>query len=106
MVEKESIAEIFEQMDNEKITSFIYHNDPRIIFLNLPNNFKGECEIHEKEDDLYLVLEGNGILYEEETGTRHIKGGDIVYIPKNKKHRIEEVRGNIKYIVVKIKNEN
>ena len=41
------------------------------------------------QDELYIVLKGNGVLLVE--GTRHaFVAGDVLFVPANKQHRFEE----------------
>lgn len=105
MIKQQIIEEIFSQLEINNKLSTIYSENPKIIFLNFPANYKGEEEIHPNEEDLYFVVEGSAKLYEEDTGIRTIEKGDIIHIPKNKKHKLEYSKEGIKYIVFKIKND-
>ena len=100
-ISKEIIKECFEQMQNKKELSFVFNENPKVIFVNLPADFKGEDEVHEDEDDLYIVVKGTAQLVVG-SDNLNIQKGDIIHIPAQKVHKIDYTDKGIKYIVVKM----
>jgi spore coat polysaccharide biosynthesis protein SpsF len=103
ILQNNNLIELMNQLEEEKKLSFIYSENPKIIFLNLPPNYEGVEELHDDEDDLYFVLDGSAEFYEEDRGKNIIKKGDFVYVPKKKIHKLKFTKNGIKYLVFKIK---
>ena len=98
----EFISDNFKQMSNKKELSLILNEDPKIILINLPAGFKGKGEMHENEDDIYLIFEGKAELIIEKKRTT-IKKADIIHIPSRQFHKLDHTKNGIKYMVIKIK---
>ena len=79
-------------------------DNPRIIAINLPPAYVGEEEVHEKEDDVYVVMEGTGELLVNKDWLK-IKKGDVIHIPAKIVHKIISDEG-IKYLVIKVVKDN
>ncbi|MBC8500904.1 MAG: cupin domain-containing protein [Nanoarchaeota archaeon] len=75
--------------------------EPKMFFINLPAGFKGEEEVHEDEDDVYYVFDGEGELVIDRKKKITISKGDIIHIPAKQVHKLEFTKEGIKYIVVK-----
>jgi len=100
-ISRDVIWECFEQMDSKHELSFVFSKNPKIIFVNLPAEFRGKDEIHENEDDLYIVIDGMAKLVIEKNNLEITKG-DIIHIPAKKNHKIDNTNKGIKYLVIKI----
>jgi len=100
-ISKNVIWECFEQMNNKHELSFVFSKNPKIIFINLPAGFKGKEEVHENEDDLYIIIKGEADLVVEKDNLKIIKD-DIVYMPAKKIHKINYSKNGIKYLVIKM----
>ena len=101
-IPKEIIQENFEQLVSENKLSLVYNENPKMFFINLPAGFKGEEEVHEDEDDLYIIIKGAGILIVDSSRKLEVKEGDVIHIPAKQVHKLEYTKNGIQYIVVKI----
>ena len=83
----------------------------------------GEVEVHDKDTDIFYVLEGQATLVTAGTltggkhiapdeirggtlaggETRHLGQGDVIVIPKGMPHWFKEVPESIEYFVVKVR---
>ena len=99
----EKLKESLEKLKEESKLGIVLQENPKMILINLPADYKGEEEVHEKEDDLYIVIEGKAELRIEED-IKMIKEGDIIHIPAGKVHQLIQTDLGIKYLVVKIKS--
>lgn len=99
--------ETFNRLDQIKKggrSSLVFKEVPTIFFMDFSPGFKGQEEVHEKEDDFFYVFEGEGNLLINRKKRLKIKRGDLVYIPNLTFHKLSTGKTGIKYIVVKIKN--
>lgn len=96
-----TIKDYFNQMNAEKNLSYVFKDKPKILFINLPPGFKGEEEVHEDDDDLYIVIEGSAEVVTDGR-TLTIKKGDLLHIPAKQVHKLSYTKNGVKYIVVKI----
>lgn len=106
IIKPEIIKSLFSRLDKERKdrSSFEFKKIPTIFFMDFSPGFKGEEEVHEKEDDFFFVFEGEGILSLNRKKGLKIKKGDFVYIPNKMVHKLSTVKKGIKYIVVKVKD--
>jgi quercetin dioxygenase-like cupin family protein/GNAT superfamily N-acetyltransferase len=100
----EKLKESLEKLKEESKLGVILQENPKMILINLPPDYKGEEEVHENEDDFYIVIDGKAELKVEEKN-QTINTGDMIHIPAKKVHRLVYSEWGIKYLVVKIKKE-
>ena len=92
--------------------------------LTLRRNEPGEVEIHERDTDIFYVVEGSATFVTggraveaRDTGAgekraksivggedRHVTKGDVVVVPKGVPHWFKEVSGPFLYFMVKVSN--
>ncbi len=100
-ISKEVIKDCFNQLEDKKELSFTFNEDPKIFFINLLAEFKGEDEVHENDDDLYYVAEGSAELIVDGKSL-NIAAGDFAHVPAGQVHKISYTKQGIKYIVIKM----
>jgi len=93
---------IKDKIKNMSGDSEVINENPTMILIKLPQGFKGEPEVHEDDDDLYIVLEGEGRLRVEDN-QQDIAKGDLIHIPAKQTHQLVHTEKGIIYIVVKIR---
>ncbi|MBN1275031.1 cupin domain-containing protein [Candidatus Woesearchaeota archaeon] len=103
IITDETISRIIEEMKEKGKMSIIYKDEPKIILLDLPARYKGDEELHEEEDDFYVILEGEATLTIADEDNS-IRKGDMIHIPAGTTHTLKETVEGIRYIVVKVKN--
>jgi mannose-6-phosphate isomerase-like protein (cupin superfamily) len=114
-------------LDHEKVTAAFAKSTPLIV----TNEFKvqtgnrtgpGEVEIHERDTDIFYILEGEAtfitggtVIEPRESGPgesrakritggeeHHLSKGDVIVIPRRLPHWFKEVKGPFLYYVVKV----
>ena len=102
LIAENTIRETFRKLDFDNQLSILFKSNPTVYFINLPAGFKGEEEVHESEDDLYYVFDGEAKMQIGGNDEIEIKKGDLLHIPMKVVHRLTQTKNGIKYIVIKM----
>lgn len=101
-ISQDIIKEAFWGMTKEGKSSLVFKENPVVYFINLPEKYEGTEEVHENDDDVLYVFEGEADLLVNGNDLK-IKAGDFVHVPFKTNHKIKYTEKGIKYIVYKIK---
>ncbi len=130
IIQKEEIEKIVFHKESNPFSyseDFLKNKNFKMAVCTIENKRFSKAEMHQKDDDIYIVLDGsatiklNGALTEQEEISpgefkgsdiengleKEIKKGDLISIPKGTPHMVD-ARNNkrISYIVIKVWGKN